>query len=240
MESLEGRLAPEFSRAGVPGLSIGIVKGSTACWVKGFGFADIPTQTPAAPETVYMWFSMTKLVTATAVMQLCDKGRLQLDDPVREYIQNFPTGPRSKQATIRHLLNHSSGLRNPIPLRWVHLASETGPEPDEFLKQLLAKHGKLRSRPGEKASYSNIGYVALGAVISMASGQRYKDYVLASILKPLGMQQTNFTYTPDMLRNAATGYQKRLSVMGLLLPYMRIPKGVLNGKRMQFVSFKHI
>ena len=221
----------------MPGFSVAVVKGGTVCWMKGFGFADIATQASATPETVYMWFSMTKIVTATAVMQLNDQGRLSLDDPVNEYIPNFPTAANSTSATIRHLLNHSSGLPNPIPIRWIHLATETGPEPGAFLNQLLVEHGKLRSKPGRKASYSNIGYIALGEVIAVASGERYQDYVVDRILKPLGMEQTNFIYTPDMLLNAATGYQRRLSIMSLLLRFMGVPRGVLDGRVGDYVAF---
>jgi CubicO group peptidase (beta-lactamase class C family) len=237
LESLDGLLAQERSRASVPGFSVAVVKGGRVCWMKGFGFADIATHAPATPETVYMWFSMTKIVTATAVMQLHDQGRLGLDDPVKEYIPNFPTAPDSTLVTLRHLLNHSSGLPNPIPIRWVHVTTETGPDAGAFLNQLLAKYGKLRSKPGRKASYSNIGYVALGEVIAVASGERYQDYVMDRILKPLGMKQTNFIYTPGMLLNAATGYQKRLNMMTLLLRFMGVPRGVLNGRVGNYVAF---
>jgi CubicO group peptidase (beta-lactamase class C family) len=151
--------------------------------------------------------------------------------------RNFPKDVGPSPVTVRHLLNHSSGLPNPIPLRWVHLASEAGPDPNDFLNQLLAKSGKLRSKPGERTSYSNIGYVALGAVISAASGKPYKDYVVERVLRPLGMQRTGFAYTPEMLRNAATGYQKRLSMMAILLPFMRIPKGVLDGRVGKYLAF---
>jgi CubicO group peptidase (beta-lactamase class C family) len=157
-------------------------------------------------------------------------GKLKLDDSVGTYVPNFPSGPNSTVVTIRQLLNHSSGLPNPMPIRWVHPASEDRPNPTSFLKPLSAEHRKLKSNPGEKASYSNIGYVALGAVVSAAAGVPYEDYVRERILKPLGMQHTDFRYTREMLPDAATGYQKRWSWMAMLVPFLRIPKGVLDGR----------
>jgi CubicO group peptidase (beta-lactamase class C family) len=218
-------------------LAVAVVRGGRTCWVKAFGLADIAAQTPATPETVYLWFSMTKIVTATAIMHLCDRGQLHLDDPVRRYIPNFPKAANSTPVTIRHLLNHSSGLANPIPIRWVHLADTAAPDQSEFLNELLTKHGKLKSNPGEKASYSNIGFVALGVIITAVSGELYPEYIRQNILRPLDMEHTNFTYTPEMLRNAATGYQKRLSMMTMLLLFLRIPKGVLDGKVGDYVAF---
>lgn len=237
VESLEQGLARQIRRASVPGLTIAVLKGGTTRWVKAFGLADIAAQTPATPETVYMWFSMTKIVTATAIMQLCDRRQLHLDDPVTRYVPNFPKAANTTPVTIRHLLNHSSGLANPIPIKQVHLANAAGPDQTRFLNELLAKHGRLKSNPGEKASYSNIGYVALGVIIAAVSGESYEDYVIERILRPLDMQHTNFTYTPDMLRNAATGYQKRLSMMTMLLPFLGIPKGVLDGKVGGYLAF---
>jgi CubicO group peptidase (beta-lactamase class C family) len=234
---LEDSLTREIGRLGVPGLSVAVVKGDGVCWARGFGVADIATGTPATAETVYMWFSMTKIVTATAILQLKDQGKLRLDDLVADYIPYFPRSASPVKVTIRHLLNHSSGLANPIPIRWVHSVAREGPNPDAFLEMLLAKHRKLKSSPGEKASYSNIGYVALGAVVAAASAMTYKDYVLKRILKPLKMDQTSFNYTPEMVGNAATGYQKRWSMMALLLPFMRIPKGVTDGKIGGYVAF---
>ena len=138
---------------------------------------------------------------------------------------------------MRHLLNHSSGLPNPVPIRWVHVSTEEGPDPDVFLNYLLTKHGTLKSSPGQKASYSNIGYLALGKIVAASSGMPYKDYVVSKVLKPIGMQQTDFYYTADMLEKAATGYQKRLSAMALLWPLLRMPRGVLGRRAGDYIAF---
>jgi len=230
MESLETYLGQKLRDLGVPGFSVAVVKRDQTPWIRGFGVADIARETPVTPETVFMWFSLTKIATATAVMQLVEQEKLSLDDKVSEYIPDFPRRRDYEPPLVRHLLNHSSGLANPIPVRWVHLANEPGPDPKAFLNRLLAQHKKLRSNPGEKTSYSNIGYLALGLLIAETSGQSYKDYVVTKILKPLEMHHTNFSYTAEMLEKAATGYQKRFSAMSLLLPLMRIPKGIVGGR----------
>ena len=97
------------------------------------GLADLATREPTTLDTVYLWFSMTKIVTATAALQLIENGRLRLDDPVSDYLPEFPAPSKGwPTVQIKHLLNHSSGLVNPIPVRWVHPAGEPGRDPHQF------------------------------------------------------------------------------------------------------------
>ncbi len=105
----------------VPGISVAIVDADGAITTTAAGSADLALGKAAGPETAYLWFSMTKIVTATAVMQLSERGALELDDPVRQFLPEFPK-PRAgwPEVRIRHLLSHSAGLRNPLPVRWVH------------------------------------------------------------------------------------------------------------------------
>ena len=224
-------------QGGVPGFSVSVVKGSRIRFIEGYGLADLAGKVPATPETVYMWFSMTKIVTATAIMQLAENGKLALDDPVGKFIPQFLEIATLSPITIRQLLNHSSGLANPVPIKWVHPASDAGPEPKAFLTRLLRENGKLKAIPGQRASYSNVGYVALGEVVACVSGKPYKDYVEERILKPLAMDNTNFVYTSGMLDRAAVGYQKRWSLMSILLPLMGIPEGILDGRVGGYLAF---
>ena len=234
IETIETFIKGNLRNWGVPGLSMAVVKNDKIAWMKGFGLADLTAKTPANPETIFMWFSMTKLVTATAIMQLADLKKLKLDDPATKYVPNF----HNSDVTIRHLLNHSSGLPNPMPIKWVHPAFKSGPEPDKFLNELLSKYGQnLKSKPGEKASYSNLGYIVLGAIVAAASGKQYTDYVLENILKPVGMQQTSFAYSSDIIGNVATGYQKSLSMMAVLLPFLGIPPGILGRSERGYRAF---
>src|SRR5919206_2949990 len=110
-------------RQRVPSLAMAVIKGDHVQWAEGFGLADLRTRRPAAARTIYLWFSMTKIVTATAVMQLVDRGRLDLDGAAADYLPEHarllrPVG--QPPVTIRHLLGHSAGPANPLPIRWVH------------------------------------------------------------------------------------------------------------------------
>jgi CubicO group peptidase (beta-lactamase class C family) len=223
----------------VPGVSVAVVGRDGVRWMKGFGLADLPSRSPALPDTVYPWYSMTKVVTATAVLQLWERGRLALDEAVGRYyepIARLQPSADAARITIRNLLNHSSGLANPVPVGWIHLADDPAPDPRAFLEALLAKHPKLQFAPGTRASYSNLGYLVLGEVIASVAGCSYQDCVRERILTPAGMTKTDFRHTPDMLSRAATGYQRRWSVMTPLLR-MLVPRGVFGKPSGRFVSF---
>ena len=219
---------------GVPGLSIAVVKGERIVWTRGFGLADLATSMPATPQTCYLWFSMTKVATATAVVRLAEEGRLDLDAPADEYYRAFKIVSQPVPVSVRHLLGHGSGLANPIPIRWVYPAS--GPVPDRraFVERLLAKNRRLRFVPGERVSYSNLGYLVLGEVISEVSGMRYEDYVREEILLPLGMSHTGFSYPPA--GEVATGYHPLRPV---LIPIFRaaLPKGVVRSRQGRYAAF---
>ena len=128
-----------------PGLSAAVVKPGGNVWSEGFGLADIEAPSRADTETVYLWFSMTKLVTATAVLQLAERGKLDLDGPVRHFVPTFPARGEGSRVTIRHLLSHSGGLANPIPIGWVRLAEAPAEDLQSFTARLLKKYPRLRS-----------------------------------------------------------------------------------------------
>lgn len=220
---LETFLTQLVASGNPPGLSIVVVKDGEIVYNRAFGLADGPKQSAATPETVYHWWSMTKIVTAIAILQLQEQGQLRLDDPVTLYLPDFavqvPAG--SQPITIRHLLNHSAGLVDPVPamLGWVHYQDELVDQ-TALLKRHLPNHQKLQFAPGSKASYSNLGYMVLGAVIEAVSGQPYADYVTDQILHPLGMTQTGFLYTPTMQAHEASGSQPVVHLYTPLLPFL--------------------
>jgi CubicO group peptidase (beta-lactamase class C family) len=148
IETLEAFLGGRTKRGAVPGLSVSVVKGDRLVWAKGFGLADLATTSPATLQTSYLWFSMTKIVTATAVLRLAEGGKLDLDVPADEYFRGFKVVSQPVPVTVRHLLNHSSGLANPLPIRWVRPADAPHPDHSTFVGRLLAKHRKLKSVPG--------------------------------------------------------------------------------------------
>ena len=149
---------------------------------------------------------MTKIATATAVVRLAEEGRLDLDAPADVYYRGIKVVSQPTPISVRHLLGHSSGLANPIPIRWVYPAS--GPVPDRraFVECMLRKYRRLRFAPGQRASYSNLGYLVLGEVICEVSGMRYEEYVREEILVPLGTNRTGFSYPLVDGGEVATAY----------------------------------
>jgi CubicO group peptidase (beta-lactamase class C family) len=236
VEALEAFVQEKTETNNVPGLSVAVVKSDRVVWARGFGFADLATSTPATPATSYLWFSMTKIATATAVLKLAEGGNLDLDAPVTDYFAGFSIVSQPRQVTVRHLLSHSSGLANPLPIRWVRPAGAPAPDRRAFVDRLLSRHRKLKSVPGERARYSNLGYVVLGEVISEAAGASYEEYVSGEILSPLGMDRTGFTYPDFTEHRAATGYQP---LRRLLTPLFRaaLPRGVVGPRQGRYVAF---
>lgn len=232
-----GRLVEQLTARQVPGISVAVVAPGGATEFLDAGVADLADDRPVTPGTLYLWFSMTKIVTATAVLKLAEDGFLSLEDPVEKFMPGFPR-PRSDwpRVRVRHLLSHSAGLANPMPLRWVHLASDGGRDPREFATELLAKHDRLRFPAGSEAVYSNLGYIALGELIALAAGRSYEDYVRAAILDPLSMADTGFSYPVEADQVAATGYQPRFAPMTPLLRLL-LPKGIVGDREGRFVSF---
>lgn len=226
-----------LTRDDAVGISVAVVRPDRDDAFASVGVAEMPSGRAATADTAYLWFSMTKIVTATAVMQLAERGALSLDDPVDRFLPEFPR-PRSGRppVQVRHLLSHSAGLTNPIPVRWVHRADQAGRDPHDFAIELLTKHHRLRSPAGAKAVYSNLGYIALGEVIAAASGQAFEDYVEAEILEPLAMTGTGFSYTGIADEDVATGYQRRFHPMTPLLRLL-LPKGIVGETEGRWVAF---
>jgi CubicO group peptidase (beta-lactamase class C family) len=220
-----GAIASDRIRAlaghGVPGIVVSVAGPEGVRAVGATGVADIAAHVLASPSAVFPWFSMTKLVTATTAMRLAERGVLDLDAPVFEHVPalwQVRPAARAERITPRHLLSHSAGFSNPLPVRWVHPADERPPDPDLFLHGLLARHDKLRFEPGSRASYSNLGPLVLAAAMTAVTGRSFVDLVREEILGPLGMEATAFTYTPETRRRAAAGYHPRFGPMRLLLP----------------------
>lgn len=173
------------------------------------GHADLNQRRPARTDTRYLWFSVTKPFTATAVLQLAAAGAIDLDQPVSTSLPDL----RLRGAvtpTVRHFLSHMAGLPNPVPLTWIHLVSENAPPLAAMTARLLRK--RPRFAPGLRVLYSNIGYLVLGLLIERVAGMAFERYIARHILEPLGMAASGFAHTPDV----ATGYFRAWSMMGLV------------------------
>jgi len=165
---------------------------------KGYGYADLATETPNRPDTSFEIASITKSFTATAILMLQDRGRFSIDDPIGKYIENTPNAWDG--ITLRHLLTHMSGLGDYNPL----IAKRYGEDMTPAQIVDIIRGMPLDSRPGEKYQYSNAGYALLGAVIEKTSGQSYGDFLRENIFVPLHMDAT--AYNPAARPDRALGY----------------------------------
>jgi len=193
--------------ARVPGCSIALVDTSGALSSAGFGLADVRHRRPATPETVYHLFSGTKLFTATAVLQLEERGLLSVADRLEKF---FPELASVAHVRVVDLLSHTSGLRDPIrSFLAIRFASESLPSSGEALAAYPLKASRL---PGTKVAYGNVNYALLGELITRVSGMEYRDYVTRHVLEPLGMR-AGFVVTDAMRAALATGYIGRWDPM---------------------------
>jgi CubicO group peptidase (beta-lactamase class C family) len=203
----------------VPGVALVIVGPEGIRARASSGYAELSSRTPMSTELTAPWFSMTKIATATLALHLAQAGMLELDEPIGQLVPQVGLLRPSKwaeQITPRHLLQHSAGLRNPLPVKWVHPAAEPAPEPDRFLQALLTNNGKLRTEPGARTSYSNLGALILAAAMTARSDESFESLMQTNILDPLGMLTTGF----GEVRRAdnATGYHPRRNPLRYLLP----------------------
>jgi CubicO group peptidase (beta-lactamase class C family) len=222
----------------VPGVAIAIVAPDGIRDAAAVGYADLGSHVAASPRMVCPWFSMTKLVTATAALRLVERGDLDLDEPVVRLVRSMDLlrpATLAARITARHLLSHSAGLANPIPVRWIHPADAPAPEQEALLHSLLSKHRRLRFEPGARSSYSNLGVLVLGSVLANAAGRPFVDLVRNEVLEPLRMERTGFAYSAEMDAAAATGYHPRWSPMRLVLP--RWVVGPATGRWISFRRF---
>src|SRR6188474_3367109 len=159
-----------MSRKNIPGLSVAVVADNRLRWSKAYGLAD-EHAVPVKTETVFRLASTSKPLTAVAVMQLADAGKLDLDAPVQKYVPSFPV--KSAPITARQLLGHLSGIRHYKGDEYD--GTRNYPTLADALE--IFKDDPLENEPGAKFTYTTYGYTLLGAVIEGASGMSYADYM---------------------------------------------------------------
>jgi CubicO group peptidase (beta-lactamase class C family)/D-alanyl-D-alanine dipeptidase len=201
-ESLERLIAREAEAKGLPAVSIALVDDRRIAWARGFGQADPKRGTPATAETVHRVGSVSKLFTDVAVMQLVERGVLDLDSPVERYLPEFrPKNPSQKPITLRQLMAHRSGLVRESPVG--HYFDPTGPSLAETVKSLNAT--TLVYEPGSRTKYSNAAIATIGYVIERTQGEPFALYVERAVLDPLGLERTGFEPSPAMAKSLAKG-----------------------------------
>lgn len=193
-----------------------------------YGSADIKNGKQIHEKTTCHGFSVTKTFTALAVLQLAEQQKLDIGAPVREF---FPDFPYSSSITVKHLLTHTAGIPNPIPLNWIRLADEQGSFDEmEFFTRVIIKNNKLRWAPNEKFAYSNLGYVLLGWLIEAVADVPYKQYISDQIIRKLGLGPGDLGFEIHDAGLHAKGYQKAMGFSNLILGLL-IDKSKFMGRR---------
>ncbi len=196
---IEAYLRNEMKAQQIPGVSLAVIRNGEIVLARGYGYANIEHQAPVKPETIFQSGSMGKQFTATAVMLLMEDGKLSIDDKITKY---FPDSPEAwRNITIRHLLTHTSGMTD-YPEDFDYRRDYTEADLYERVKQI-----PLAFQPGEKWSYSNLGYMMLGILIHKVSGKFYGDFLQERVFKPLGMSSTRVINEADIIPNRASGYR---------------------------------
>lgn len=180
-----------WNRADSPGCAVGVSRDGAIIYERGYGMASIERKRPITSSTVFHLASITKSFTAMSVLLAGERGGLSLDDEVSKYIPDWSN--REQRVTIRHLLTHTSGLRDAYVLQgW---APDNGNSTDAFIR-ILARQRGLNSVPGAEYQYNNGGYLLLGTILERASGQTLGAFADANIFKPLRMTGAYFNGDP--------------------------------------------
>ncbi len=202
--AVEGLVRDKMGKDRIPGLSVAVAVDGSLVWSQGYGLADVENNVPATAATAYRTASIGKPMTATAVMQLWERGRLDLDAPVQRYCPHFPE--KRWPVTPRHLLGHTSGIRH-----------YGGPRHDEEVFNTIHydsvadaldifKRDPLLFEPGTAHLYSTFGYNLLGCAIEGASGMDFLTYMRSNVFEPAGMTSTRDDDPAALIPNRARGY----------------------------------
>lgn len=172
-----------------------------------YGEADKSFQVPNKLDTKFNLGSMNKMFTAVAVAQLAERGKLSFDDPISKHLSRGWLSPSdAERIQIRHLLTHTSGLGSYFNEKFMRSSRDLFREIDDY--RPLVTGEKAEFKPGTKWSYSNTGFLLLGAIVEEASGQNYFDYVREHIYKPAGMKNTDCYDVDEPIPNLAIGYSR--------------------------------
>ncbi|MGE5351057.1 MAG: serine hydrolase [Acidobacteriota bacterium] len=190
---------------------------------KGYGMANIEWSIPNSPDTKFRVGSVTKQFTSMLIMQLVEKGKIKLEGKITDYLPYYRKDTGSK-ITIHMLLTHTSGIPSYTSLPgFAEKISRMNYKPDDFIKEQCS--GDLEFEPGSQIKYNNSGYFILGAIIEHITGKSYEAALKENILEPLGMKNTGYDYSENIIPKRASGYDRRAdgfrntSFLDMSLPY---------------------
>jgi CubicO group peptidase (beta-lactamase class C family) len=195
-----------------PSLAVAVARDGAMLWAAGFGYADRERRVPATPDTRYSLASVTKPLTATGLMRLVERGLIDLDRPVGDYLPDTPLTLRAGApgaVTVRRVASHMAGL--PVHHHFF-VEGERSPPP---IAETIRRYGQILLPPGQRFRYSNLGYGLLGHIGARLTGQSYAAFMHAEVFAPLGMTRTSVGVGPDERHD----YAVRYGTDGSRLPY---------------------
>jgi CubicO group peptidase (beta-lactamase class C family) len=197
----EAVVREEMESQHIPGLAIAIISHGRVALARGYGYANLEHDVPVSAETLFQSGSVGKQFTAAAVMLLVEDGRLSLDDPITRYLPEAP--PEWAAVHIRHLLTHTSGIREygddaAFDVRRAYTD-------DELVRMACALPREFQ--PGERYTYSNTGYLLLGAIVTRVGGRHYSQLLHERVFLPLGMKSARLIDEDSIIRHRAAGYR---------------------------------
>jgi CubicO group peptidase (beta-lactamase class C family)/D-alanyl-D-alanine dipeptidase len=239
-ETLSRLIQNEMQDKKLPAFSIAIVDDQKVIWAQGFGYADPDKKTVATAETVYRIGSVSKLFTDIGVMQLVERGQLDLDAPVEKYLPDFhPHNPFGTPITLRQLMSHRSGLLREPP---------TGNYFDPSELSLGAMVQSLNDTtlvyaPETHTKYSNAGVAVVGYVLEKQSGQPFATYLRQAVLDPMGLRNSAFQPQPELIQKLAKAYMWSYDGLSFQAPTFELgmaPAGCMYSTVLDLARFESV
>lgn len=201
------KLFADWDKTNSPGCGVAVSRNGVVVYERGFGMASLELGVPITPASVLPAASISKQFTALSILLLAERGKLSLDDPVWKFIPDW--ADREHRITIRHLLTHTSGLREAFTLIGMGSPREDRINVNNAIARVLARQRGLNFVPGTEFQYNNGGYNLLGAIVKKVSGQTLREFAHDNIFVPLGMTHTHFHDDPAMVvPNRVTSYSR--------------------------------
>lgn len=188
-----------------PGAVFLAVKKGKVVYRKAFGMADLELNVKMKPEFVFEIGSMTKQFTAVSILMLAEQGKLKLDDEITKFIPDYPTN--GNRITIHHLLTHTSGIKDFTSMKSIRDIARRDLSPKELVD--FFKNEPIDFKPGDQYKYCNSGYVLLGYIIEIVSGQTYEEFITQNIFKKIGMENSYYASHDKIIKNRVSGYRDK-------------------------------
>jgi CubicO group peptidase (beta-lactamase class C family) len=206
-----------FDKRDTPGCAVAVVDGGRTVFAKGYGMASLEHEVPITPSSAFYAASVSKQFTAFAVAMLAQQGKLSLDDDIRKWIPEVPAF--GTIITIRHLIHHTSGLRDYFGLLGMTGWPSDGPVTEARFLDLVSRQKALNFDPGSRHLYSNTGYVLLSILVKRVSGQSLREFADQAIFAPLGMSNSHFRDDhTTLVKHRALAYSSRAGGWQLNVP----------------------